>query len=369
MKLDLWQKRQAALIYHFASRPYLLTLKAKLQALIDGADMLLDLAKEQGRDALIISERWGVRDTAKNWSSYGFPALLDFRASIGRQLARMEQEEFHGTGASQCAHMLSEFSSRWMSEDEEAEFQERFQVVYQHASLIDDVTYRPPRLDDFGFNDSWQRWGTLIPRLPKLVVREDIVGRSGERPPRTGVYVPQDDRYGTLQFAWTGGQHGVLTEAATFNDAALHIVNAVGRDRLWTTDTETVRLVRQAITAGHLSGFGPYKPGDADKPESIPHMLAFSAFTQRPCKWFFVEVIDGEFDDEANDHDDAGAAQSRDRVQANRPCPKDGWWITPARANSRCYFKSGSLMPDFGSNSDYGETIWQWDSDQSNPSL
>ena len=51
------------------------------------------------------------------------------------------------------------------------------------------------------------------------------------------------------------------------------------------------------------------------------------------------------------------------RCEADQPCPKTGYWWTPAKQNSRAYFKQGNLMPDFP-NSSYGETIWQWSPDQ-----
>jgi hypothetical protein len=50
------------------------------------------------------------------------------------------------------------------------------------------------------------------------------------------------------------------------------------------------------------------------------------------------------------------------RCEANEPCPRDGFWFSPAKAGSRRYFKQAELMPDL--KSDYGLTIWQWDEDQ-----
>ena len=49
------------------------------------------------------------------------------------------------------------------------------------------------------------------------------------------------------------------------------------------------------------------------------------------------------------------------RCDAGQPCPKEGWWFTPAEENSRRYFKLGEVMPSVGG--DYGATIWQWDGD------
>ena len=78
-ELSLWQKRQATVLYHYASLDYLKGLKLRVDALINGTDVLLDTAQQQGRDALVASKRWGARDTSANWSTYGFPALMDFQ--------------------------------------------------------------------------------------------------------------------------------------------------------------------------------------------------------------------------------------------------------------------------------------------------
>jgi hypothetical protein len=64
----------------------------------------------------------------------------------------------------------------------------------------------------------------------------------------------------------------------------------------------------------------------------------------------------------ANWRDDiAGADASTGplRCPAGQPCPREGFWVTPAKTNSRRYFHAGEVMPDVGS--DYGATIWQWD--------
>ena len=52
----------------------------------------------------------------------------------------------------------------------------------------------------------------------------------------------------------------------------------------------------------------------------------------------------------------------RMRCLAGQPCPREGFWFTPARSNSRRQFGVGELMSDVGG--DYGVTIWQWDEQQ-----
>jgi hypothetical protein len=58
----------------------------------------------------------------------------------------------------------------------------------------------------------------------------------------------------------------------------------------------------------------------------------------------------------------ADGSAERLRCEAGQPCPREGWWSTPAKADSRQHFKQGDVMPDL--KSDYGQTIWQWDAHQ-----
>jgi hypothetical protein len=52
-----------------------------------------------------------------------------------------------------------------------------------------------------------------------------------------------------------------------------------------------------------------------------------------------------------------------DRVPGDEPVPRSGWWYTPAKVDSRRYFKQGEVFPQIV-NSDYGDTFWIWDRDQ-----
>lgn len=54
---------------------------------------------------------------------------------------------------------------------------------------------------------------------------------------------------------------------------------------------------------------------------------------------------------------------ARLRVEGGQPCPQAGYWFTPAKPASRHNFHEGEIMPAF--QTDYGSTIWQWDSNQS----
>ena len=57
-----------------------------------------------------------------------------------------------------------------------------------------------------------------------------------------------------------------------------------------------------------------------------------------------------------------------DRTTGGELCLRAGWWFTPALKGSRRYFKHGEVMPVI-EGGDYGSTFWQWDVDQSVPTL
>jgi len=69
----------------------------------------------------------------------------------------------------------------------------------------------------------------------------------------------------------------------------------------------------------------------------------------------------------ANKHlsEEAGNDTQQGRCEAGQPCPREGFWFTPAQAGSRRFFKAGEVMPEVGG--DYGTTIWQWDQNQEPP--
>lgn len=82
----------------------------------------------------------------------------------------------------------------------------------------------------------------------------------------------------------------------------------------------------------------------------------------RSSAWMLVERIAGSGSVPGSTEPPAVVTQ-RGRCEANHPCPREGWWFTPAKIGSRRRFKQGEPMPEF--KTDYGMTIWQWDENQS----
>ncbi|WP_337878538.1 hypothetical protein [Caldimonas sp.] len=81
---------------------------------------------------------------------------------------------------------------------------------------------------------------------------------------------------------------------------------------------------------------------------------------REPTVWTLVERVADEGGD--NPMPATGEAALRLKCEAGQPCPRTGWWFTPAKANSRRHFQAGQLMPDL--HADWGDTIWQWDPHQ-----
>jgi hypothetical protein len=361
--LNKWQKRQATLLYHFASLNYLKGLKKLLDDFVTGVDITLDAAS--WRDEFLVSERWGVRNTVANFNTYGFAALEDFKKATNKDIARRASESYEFTGYNQCARLLGELSMVWSTHEEQERFEAGMQVIGEYATVLDSTMQHTWK--DSNFHSLWIKYGKVFGNLPKFRVRTDVEAESGKMPVRTGVYVPQDDPCGSLQFAWTGNNDGRLFDCSTLNDLGLQAINTVGRDALWTNDSRLLPIVKQPQ---YLAAFKKQRNpilGDEktflNDPEEAMVFVSVEGTTKRPCKWYFVEMVNGEFENAADDEAEQAPKTERIRVQSGQSCPQTGYYFTPAQSNSRRQFNQGEVMPGVGG--DYGVTIWQWDEQQS----
>ncbi|HRL21528.1 MAG TPA: hypothetical protein PLP85_07155 [Alcaligenes sp.] len=370
IELHAWHKRQAALMHHFSSLEYLQGLKTQVDELIIWTDAVL--SQRAPFDTIGLADlHWDPTDTSAHFSTYAFPALLDFQQSIQRQIAKRSVDIYSSTAAYQCARMLSEYghSMLWATREQEDAFQEKFARIYSYADNADGILRRPPICDDFVYWVIWNKYKHFFPQLPRFRIRTDIEGESGSPPPRTGLYVPQTDPYGALQFAWTGG-YGELGPVRALNDLGRKALRAVGRDGLW-DDQEglfafALKHQDQGIQTDDLFSSISHEP----RRHLAPPVVAIHTFDEHPCKWYFVELIEGEFEEHDGTYTQASSSVSASvhppSTLAGQPCPRSGWWFTPAKNNSRTRFDEGDVMPDIPGNH-YGSVIWQWDSHQDSP--
>lgn len=354
------QKKQTAILYHFSSIEYLKGLHRLVADLINGTvEPLLALAKDENRDLFLKDPQWGARNTTENWANNAWPFLKDFQQSIVKDIADRAFEIYRVTDTNNCFRGLSEYSMQWATPDEEENFNKAVRVISDYSNYIDMTldAYHNSRWTDFDFSQLFNDFGLDHPQIAKFRVRTDVEAQSGRPPPRTGVYVAQDDPLAALQFGWTGDGRGKLRPSKTFGDIGLAALQAVGRDPLWLDDE---KMFQFAIHSPQHAIFTPtiYMLGKEHR-DYAASAVAEEAFVNRPCKWFFVEIINGEFEDfdakEGTDHN----PETFKRVVGGTICPTRGFYFTPARPDSRKFLEVGETAPEY--ESQYGSTIWQWD--------
>ncbi len=160
--------------------------------------------------------------------------------------------------------------------------------------------------------------------FPTHPIDRSVQAKPGDRCPRSGVWVPAqwaDEGAGDFSLAF-------CVEGRPMQPA-YHIV---GREK---------HVVREADPEYGLDEFATY----SSKTQAVD------------TTWYFVHKPDVRGGEQPNPQ-----SPLRLRCEANKPCPREGWWFTPAKADSRRHFKQGEVMPEFST--DYGLTIWQWDTSQ-----
>ncbi|WP_117310671.1 hypothetical protein [Stenotrophomonas sp. G4] len=363
LELNPWHKRQAALIHHFTSMEYLKALLPQIDSLLALTDQILDERSHLDTAGRALAG-WSSQNTASHFSTYAYPALMEFREAVVESIALRSIERYRRAGEHQCSRMLEEYAYQmaWATPEQEALFRETAEKVFRYARELSGLVARPPVKNDFSFWLLWNKGVISSHRIPKFRIRTDIVVRTNQVPPRTGIYVAKDDPMASLQFAWTGG-YGELCPAMALNDVGRAVLKHIGREGLW-GDTEA--LYRFLDANRHMDPYG-WSDTQADVAEVAPSVIAGSSFDLQDCEWHFVEPVPDEFEDIDGSYIGTGRQDRRpDRVAAGKPVPVAGWWYTPAQG-SRRYFKQGDVFPTI--NSDWGDTFWIWAQDQTPPTM
>lgn len=363
IRLTAWQKKQAAMLYHFSSLEYLRGLHKMVSDLINGVvDPLLDMAKLQGRDQLLVSKVWGNRNTSQNWANHAWPFLKDLQASLSKDVALRAANRFRFTSVNECLRGIYEYSMDWATPGEERMVNLSLSTISTYAAPYDDtVGEYENRWTDFIFACNYPAFAGTNRDIPKFNVRPDRPSQTGQVPPQTGVYFCPDDPYAALQFAWTENGGTILREANTFNEIGLAALSTVGRKALWFDDG---KMFEFATCSPYANEFREAVFLDGEPcPALAPAAVARSAFIKRPANWVLVEMVPGQFEElDALVEIEDGAAVIARRVAGGGQCLHEGFYFTPAEPNSRRFFKGGEYMPR--PSSAYGNTYWQWDQNQ-----
>jgi len=363
--LTLWQKKQAALLYHFSSLKYLKGLLDHVNKIKSFAEERVNQSRIEGRDRFLRSTQWGDRDTTENWANNAWQFLADFQQSVAEDISDRSSNSFHVTGTHQCARGLSEYSMQWATAEEEKRFDAMFAELSNYARNIDTTmqkSYQVSWWSDFGLALAWKNHASELEIIPKFRAVPEIISDTGSIPPRTGVYIAADDPNASLQFGWNGSRGGKIMPSSTFNDLGLSALAAVGRSKLWVDES----AMRDFVWA-NLSNPDLANDEFANSSLSLalaPSVVARYAFKARPTRWYFVEIVEGEFESVEEEIELSLPSQSptNQRFRAGDKCQSAGYYFTPARLDSRRWFAHSEGFPAVDSS--YGQTIWQWDARQ-----
>jgi hypothetical protein len=365
IQLTPWQQKQASMLSYFSSLDYLVSLHRLVSDLLNkSVDPVLDLAKSQNRDSVLVDPRWGDRNTSQNWSNHAWAYLKDLQLSLAKDVAQRTAGIYRMSGVSSYFRGMDQFSLDWMTHDEERDFEDARQQISDWArpldlTLADDMSNQ---WKDFTFAYYYPIFSSQFSYVPRFRVRADIVYPTGAIPNETGVYVSKDDPNASLQFAWAGKEGRKLRKATTFNDIGLAALANVGRDDLWFNDQKMFDFATspqfiQLFREGVIWNDGPH-------PDLAAPVVSSKAFTKKDSEWYLVEPIEGQFDRlcdlESLEQDqtiDAGP-----RIEGGEECSKPGFYFSPARPNSRRYLAAGEIAPAL--DTEYGRTFWQWDPNQ-----
>jgi len=171
---------------------------------------------------------------------------------------------------------------------------------------------------------------------------------------------------GALQFGWTGG-YGELGDTYTLNDFGKIAFERVGRAGLWSDESGLHALINEP----QHRQLPKIDDSDRARVDFAPAAVAMQGFEGRPCKWYFVELLDGEYEDHDGSYTGLSSfpsSTSPHRVAGGELVPQSGWWYTPAKMGSTRYFKKDDRFPHLDGN-EFGTTFWIWSPDQSAPKL
>lgn len=191
------------------------------------------------------------------------------------------------------------------------------------------------------------------PSLPDVPAPASFVVETGAEVPFDGIYEPE---WGEVK-AEGQGMLTKLKSAVTGKKKTTEPPRLIGNDD--DADSFPPASRRDHIGCMNYLLAGTSAPYYSDDEDAPPMPVAWRLI------WKDTRYLDGTIPDEEAEYLKplAPFANPRLRCPAGQACPKDGWWLTPAKAGSCRFFRAGEVMPSLGSN--YGETIWQWDEQQS----
>jgi Immunity protein 72/Immunity protein 71 len=181
-------------------------------------------------------------------------------------------------------------------------------------------------------------------QLPEVPHPTNIVVATGEEVPFDGIYEPE---WGPLPNV---PNPGLLDKIKTLLGNKPSLMDDVDDDGLATVRHRDIGCMNYLLSCTQAP---LYQDGELDPAIPVHWRLI----------WKDTRYLDGVIPDDEAEYLAPVVADlaTRLRCKAGQPCPREGWWFTPA-GGDRQHFMLGQVMPEI--ESDYGQTIWQWDQQQ-----
>lgn len=183
------------------------------------------------------------------------------------------------------------------------------------------------------------------PKLPEVPHPTNIVIATGEEVPFDGIYEPE---WGPLPDV---PNPGLLAKIKMLLGTKPSLMGDVADEGLATVRHRDIGCMNYLLSCTQAP---LYQDGELDPAIPVYWRLI----------WKDTRYLDGVIPAEEAEYlvpviDEVAA---RLRCEGGQPCPREGYWFTPASTEGRRHFKQGEVMPDMKSG--YGQTIWQWDEQQ-----
>jgi hypothetical protein len=183
------------------------------------------------------------------------------------------------------------------------------------------------------------------PQLPEAPHPTNIVIATGEEVPFDGIYEPE---WGPLPDV---PNPGLLAKIKTLLGNKPSLMDDVSGDGLATVRHRDIGCMNYLLSCTQAP---LYQGGELDPAIPVYWRLI----------WKDTRYLDGVIPAEEAEYlvPVIDEVATRLRCEGGQPCPREGYWFTPASTEGRRHFKQGEVMPDMKSG--YGQTIWQWDEQQ-----
>jgi hypothetical protein len=330
------RRRQAALLYHYASPHYLEPLLPRIDQLM----VAIDRAQQAGAGRVAPSTARTPRQTAAEWRQQGRQALLEFRGHVARQMSLRAIDVYGASGIDECWHGLGQHWLGWTAPDDEARFKAMFDELSRYCLPMDLTLDRHTAWNDADLALAWRKASRYLKRIPSFELHSEWSADSGQRPPRTGVYAAKDDPHAALQFAWAGDDHGHLLDSSTFNAIGLEALQVIGRDALWLDDDKMCAFIAQSRHQAALKddSFFDFPVGA----RFAGGLVARNAFVTRPCRWQYVALIDDQYE-VLDPTTDSRWHASRHDTRGPQGAATFGWWRSLARRSVSTFRRHKAL--------------------------